>query len=79
MFLGWYDGVQLLSNANPFSYSVNKNVTNTAKFDEYWDFEVVDNDGGTESFGVQPIDGGSTAEQFLVKVSSSNPIWGGSA
>ena len=79
MFLGWYDGEQLLSDANPFSYSVNKNVTITAKFDEYWDFEVVDNNGGTESFGVQPIDGGSTAEQFLVKVSSSNPIWGGSA
>lgn len=76
MFLGWYDGEQLLSDANPFSYSVNKNVTITAKFDEYWDFEVVDNNGGTESFGVQPIDGGSTAEQFLVKVSSSNPIWG---
>lgn len=67
-FLGWYDGTKLLSTQNPYKYPVNGNITITASFGEYWDFDVLTKSGEYEAFGVSPKDGSAVPEQFLVKV-----------
>lgn len=69
LFIGWYNGNSLVSQANPFSYPVNNTITLTARFDQYWDFEVKETSGGnTWTPLAVPVQNGSTYEAFQVPV-----------